>query len=110
MELSALSRRALEVRESYAAFEERAYGRAWSLPDLTLGLVGDVGDLVKLVQAHEGVRLVDDARAGLEHDLADVLWSLLVIADRCDVDLGGAFLRTMDELERALARRDGASE
>ena len=96
--------RALEVRERYAAFEERTYGRQWSLQDLTLGLVGDVGDLVKLVQAHEGVRAVENARPALEHELADVLWSLLVIAKRCDVDLEKAFARTMDELDAALGR------
>ena len=49
--------------------------------ELTLGLVGDVGDLVKLVQAHEGVRAIENARPALEHELADVLWSLLVIAN-----------------------------
>ena len=107
MELSALSRRALAVRESYAAFEERTYGRPWSLSDLTLGLVGDVGDLVKLVQAREGVRRLDHAHSALEHELADVLWSLLVLADKCDVDLEAAFLRTMEELERSLAAGDG---
>jgi len=78
--------RALEVREQYAAFEERTYGRQWSLQDLALGLVGHVGDLVKLVQAHKGVRAVRNARPALEHELADVLWSLLVIAKRRDVD------------------------
>ena len=91
-----MTERALEVRERYAAFEERTYGRQWSLQDLTLGLVGDVGDLVKLVQAHEGVRAVENARPALVHELADVLWSLLVIAKRCDVDLEAAFARTMD--------------
>ena len=58
-----MTRRALDVRERYRAFEERTYGRPWGLQDLTLGLVGDVGDLVKLVQAHEGIRLVEDSRA-----------------------------------------------
>ena len=112
--------RALEVREQYAAFEERTYGRQWSLQDLALGLVGDVGDLVKLVQAHEGVRAVRNARPALEHELADVLWSLLVIAKRRDVDssrrspgrwtsstpLSGA--RATRFLNRARARHGGA--
>ena len=96
--------RALEVRERIAAFEERTYGRQWSLQDLTLGLVGDVGDLVKLVQAHDGARAVENARPALEHELADVLWSLLVIAKRCDVDLETAFARTLDGLDAALGR------
>jgi hypothetical protein len=32
-----MAQRALEARERSAAFEERTYGRQWSLPDLTLG-------------------------------------------------------------------------
>ncbi len=62
-----------------------------------------MGDLAKLIQAHEGVRQIDGARAALEHELADVLWSVIVIANRCNVDLGAAFASMMDELERALA-------
>ena len=63
---------------------------------------------MKLVQAHEGVRAVENARPALEHELADVLWSLLVIARRCDVDLEAAFARTMDELDAALGRSGDA--
>lgn len=104
MELSTLTERALAVRARYEAFERETYGRPWSLEDLMLGLVGDVGDLAKLIQAHQGVRRMDDARQALEHELADVLWSLIVIARECDVDLEAAFGRTMDELEASLAR------
>jgi hypothetical protein len=31
-----------------------------------------------------------------------VLWSVIVIADRCVIDLEAAFLRTMDELGERL--------
>ncbi len=55
MDFSALTARALAVREGYEECERRTYGQPWSLGELTLGLVGDVGDLVKLVQAREGV-------------------------------------------------------
>ena len=94
--------RAREIRRLYEAVERDAYGRPWSLEELTLGLVGDVGDLAKLVQAHEGVRKVDDVQVRLEHELADVLWSIIAIAEQCDVDLEGAFVATMDQLAREL--------
>jgi NTP pyrophosphatase (non-canonical NTP hydrolase) len=38
----------------------------------------------------------------LEHELADVLWSVIVLANRCGVDLEQAFLRTMSEIESSL--------
>jgi NTP pyrophosphatase (non-canonical NTP hydrolase) len=104
VEFSGLTERALAVRQGYEEYERRTYGRPWSLEELTLGLVGDVGDLAKLVQAREGVRAVDDAEARLEHELADVLWSVMVIAARCGVDLEAAFVGTVDELTDWLAR------
>ena len=104
MEHQAMRARALAVGERFQAYERAVYGRPWSLSDLTLGLVGDVGDLAKLVQAREGVRAMDDLAPKLAHELADVLWSVIVIAERCGVDLEAAFLSTMEDLERQLAQ------
>lgn len=59
-----------------------------------LGLVGDLGDLAKLIQAHDGKRDVEDLERALCHEMGDCLWALIVIADRLDVNLGHA-LRTM---------------
>ena len=56
------------------------------------------------MQAREGVRTIEDAEARLEHELADVLWSVIVIAARCDEDLEAAFVRTTDEVTEWLAR------
>jgi NTP pyrophosphatase (non-canonical NTP hydrolase) len=103
MELQEATRRALEIRRGFERYEERTYGRRWTLEDLTLGFVGDVGDLAKLVQAKQGVRAVPDGPTRLEHELADCLWSLLVIAHECGVDIESAFSTTMAELERMLA-------
>jgi NTP pyrophosphatase (non-canonical NTP hydrolase) len=94
--------RALTVRRRYAEVERSTYGREWSGEDLALGLVGDVGDLVKLVQAKEGARAIDDVDERLAHELADCLWSVLVLADRYGVDLERAFLETMSQLEAQL--------
>jgi NTP pyrophosphatase (non-canonical NTP hydrolase) len=99
-----MQERALAVRRRYAEVERRTYGREWSGEELALGLVGDVGDLVKLVQAKEGVRRIDgDVDALLAHELADCLWSVVVLADRYGVGLERAFIATMDELEERLA-------
>ncbi len=103
MEFRELEQRALEIRGQYALLERRRYGRAWTREEIALGSVGDVGDLMKLALAREGVRAIPDAAEKLAHELADCLWSLLVLADAYEVDLQRAFLRTMDELEAYLA-------
>ena len=68
-----------------------------------MGFVGDVGDLMKLVMAQSGVRKIPDVESQLAHELADCLWSLLVLSQMCGTDLEHAFLQTMDDLEQYLA-------
>lgn len=101
-EFAELVARAREVRSKYAAMETARYGREWSREELMLGFLGDVGDLAKLVQGKEGVRPRDDLDEAFAHELADCLWSVLVLADAYGVDLEGAFSRTMDQLDRQL--------
>lgn len=102
---SSMSERAARVRALYAQAETQRYGRAWSREEVALGFVGDVGDLMKLVQAAEGVRAIPDAQGKLAHELADCLWSVMTLARMYDVDLEAAFERTMDELEAGLGAR-----
>jgi len=101
-----LLQRAIEIRRQYAKLEQMRYGRSWTSEEVALGFVGDVGDLVKLVMAESGVRDIPDARQKLEHELADCLWSVLVLADAYGVDLERAFMQTMDELERHIAKAE----
>lgn len=100
-----MAERAWRVRELYAELEARRHGRAWSREEVALGFVGDVGDLMKLVQAMEGVRAIPDAPGELAHELADCLWSVMTLARLYDVDLEAAFGATMDELERGIEAR-----
>jgi NTP pyrophosphatase (non-canonical NTP hydrolase) len=107
VEFGELINRAMEIRSQYAALEQATYGRAWTREEVALGFVGDVGDLLKLVMAHSGVRGIPDAGPKLAHELADCLWSILVLSRLYDIDLEAAFHQTMDQLEEhiALAKR-----
>lgn len=100
MDFQELSQRALTVRELYRVFEQKCYGTSWSNEELALGFVGDVGDLVKLVMASNGRRNIPDAKRKLAHELADCLWSVIILAEAHGVNLEEAFLQTMGELER----------
>ena len=103
MEFRDLVQRAVDVRQQYAELEERKYGRAWTREEVIQGFVGDVGDLVKLAMAHSGIRNIPDAKQKLAHELADCLWSVLVLSEMYGVDIEHAFLQTMDELEQHIA-------
>jgi NTP pyrophosphatase (non-canonical NTP hydrolase) len=94
----------MQIRQQYAEWETARYGRAWTDEEIALGFVGDVGDLAKLVLARQGVRAIPDIDAKLAHELADCLWSVIVLSEHFGIDLEAAFLKTMDELESHLKK------
>lgn len=98
MQFSELEASALRLNDLYEQLETRKYGRVWTTEELALGFVGDVGDLAKLVQADAGVRDIDDHRAKLGHELSDCLWSIIVLAHKCGIDLEAEFSRNTREL------------
>ncbi len=102
--LQTLTRRAHEIRTLYARLETARAGTPWTRAELAQGFAGDVGDLMKLVMAKEGRRASRhaDLDAALAHELADCLWSVLVLADAYGIDLEKSFLHTMRELEARL--------
>jgi hypothetical protein len=105
VELAAITRRALDVAERFESHERRA---APAAVDARGAHAGPRRRRRRSRQAHpgtEGVRTVEDAPAALEHELADVLWSVIVIADRCGIDLEAAFVGTMDELGERLGSK-----
>jgi len=99
MKFSDLQESALQLNDLYEQLEIKRWGRIWTTEELALGFVGDVGDLAKLIQAHAGIRNIDDCTAKLGHELSDCLWSIIVLANKCGIDLEAEFSRNT----RALA-------
>lgn len=104
MDIQSLTNRALEIREQYAGLEINKIGRTWTGAELAQGFAGDVGELMKIVMAKEGLRSYDDVDSALEHELADCLWSILVIAHHYGVDIEKSFTNTMIHLEQRIQR------
>ncbi|QCO68442.1 nucleotide pyrophosphohydrolase [Luteimonas yindakuii] len=98
MRFSDLETQALQLNDLYEQLEIRKYGRVWTTAELALGFVGDVGDLAKLIQADAGVRDIEGHRAKLGHELSDCLWSIIVLAKKCGVDLEAEFSKNISEL------------
>ena len=109
MDLADLQSRAKAVADRYDRHHHAAGREPWGGAEFALGFVGDIGDLAKLVLAVEGRRDIADARDRLGHELADCLWSVLVLADRYDVDLVTEFHRMTGGVERHLDERDGSA-
>ncbi|NLA68284.1 MAG: nucleotide pyrophosphohydrolase [Gammaproteobacteria bacterium] len=98
MNFSDLEQAALQLNDLYEQLEVKRYGRVWSTEELALGFVRDVGDLAKLIQANAGVRTINDHRTKLGHELSDCLWSIMVLANKCGVDLEAELVRNTREI------------
>ena len=110
MSLATLAARARRVRQLYAALETKRGGRPWTRAELAQGFVGDVGDLMKLLMAKDGVRPAAQLESRLRHEFGDCLWCLFVLADAYGVDLEDAFHHTMDYLEAQLKTRTATAK
>jgi NTP pyrophosphatase (non-canonical NTP hydrolase) len=110
MKLSDLEKSALQLNELYEQLEIKMYGRAWTTEELALGFVGDVGDLAKLIQANAGIRHIDDCKAKLGHELSDCLWSIIVLANKCGIDLEAEFVKNTRELAEYVSAELGLEQ
>jgi NTP pyrophosphatase (non-canonical NTP hydrolase) len=100
MNFDDLQQRALEIREKYDRLNQAKRGVVWNEQQLMAGFVGDVGDLSKIIMAKHGLRKMADVDAKLAHELSDCLWSVLVLANKYDIQLADEFMKTMAELEK----------
>lgn len=110
MNIDEAMERARSLRRKYEVLETRRYGRPWTIEEIALGFVGDVGDLAKLIQASAGVREFAGAEGALAHELADCLWSILILADKLDVDIEQAFRSTIEDLTRSIDAELGGGD
>lgn len=104
MEFKTLVKKALTVGRKYDELNTNR-GVYWDAQNLMSGFVGDVGDLSKLIMAKYNLREIDDVDKKLAHELADCLWSIIMIANKLDIDLEAEFENTMNELEARLGNK-----
>lgn len=96
-----ISKLALGTRNKYVKLEKKRYGRSWTKEEIAQGLVSDVGDLMKEIMKQADIREGKN-RENLIHELCDCLWSILVLADKYEVDLEKEFPRSMIKLTKKI--------
>ena len=100
MEFKEIIKRAREIQTSYKSFNQGNGHKNWGAAEYAQGLMGDLGDLVKLIMAKNNLRNGEDIDKKLAHELSDCLWSIIVTSLEVGIDLEKEFLSTMDELEK----------
>lgn len=108
MDVTELTKRAMEIRARFAEFEQAKFRREWTKEEVMQGFVVDVGDLMKLVMAKSGIREVEDLDRKLAHELSDCLWCVLVLSKLYGLDIEREFMKTMDELDGWIAAKKQA--
>jgi NTP pyrophosphatase (non-canonical NTP hydrolase) len=106
MDFQDLIAHAKNIKESYAVLNRQENARIWTANEYAQGLIGDIGDLNKLLMAKHGYRFADiDVDRKIEQELADCIWSLIMLADELEIDLEGVFRRRLDQLQDKIGER-----
>lgn len=87
MDFLTFKQKALEIQSSYNKLNKSKGEKKWQTSEYLAGLVGDVGDLSKLIMSKNGYRDFPDLDNNLKHELVDILWALFVIASELGIDI-----------------------
>ncbi|OGZ46560.1 MAG: hypothetical protein A3J54_02610 [Candidatus Ryanbacteria bacterium RIFCSPHIGHO2_02_FULL_45_13b] len=74
MEFKEIIKRAREIQTVYRSFNKKSGHKNWGASEYAQGLVGDVGDLMKLIMAKNNLRNGTDIDKKLAHELSGQSW------------------------------------
>ena len=104
MDINELTKKVLHVKSLYENFENKKSYKNWTAEESYAGLVSDVGDLGRLVLAEEGFREMNDLNKKLKHELAEILYNTLLLANHYNIDLEQSFTDEINRLEKDLSK------
>lgn len=99
MEIKELSKLAKEIKFAYNELKEKKRENAWHAREYAEGLVGDASDLLKLILKHQKYP-EKNGHNKIKHELADCLYSIIIIAQELNIDLEKEFLINIDYLKQ----------
>jgi NTP pyrophosphatase (non-canonical NTP hydrolase) len=92
------------IRAAVAFRDQRDWAQFHSPKELAISLAVESAELIQLMQWFKGEeleRVIHEKHAHLKDELADVLFSVLLLGNELKVDLGQAFL---EKLEKTAAK------
>lgn len=102
MDFKELIKKAGEIKEAYDKLDRIKGKEVWMASHYAQGLVGDVGDLLKLVMAKNNYSNFKDVDKRIRHELADCLWSIFMLSVELNVDLEKEFIINIEYLKQKL--------
>jgi NTP pyrophosphatase (non-canonical NTP hydrolase) len=99
MELAELQKLGDIIDQAYIkSGKERGYGERTPLV-YTGFLMTDIGELVEQIMAKEKYRDGEDIDKKIEHELADCLWAILMLAKHLNVDMEKAYTQMIKDVQ-----------
>ncbi len=102
MQLQELIKKANQLKDKYNSVHKENGEPQWGVTEYTQRFVGDVGKLMKLIMAKQDFYNYENLDDKIKHELADCLYSIMVIASELNIDLEKSFMETMDELKNKM--------
>ena len=102
MEFKDIIKKAEEIQDAYNKLNAEKNQTKWGASEYVQGLVGDVGDLTKLVMAKNNLRSGENVDEKLKHEISDCLWAIIIISKELHIDLEKEFITTMDSLKQRI--------
>jgi NTP pyrophosphatase (non-canonical NTP hydrolase) len=96
----------LEIKNIYNEINQKDGHFEWKVSDYAMGMVGDTGDLCKLIMAKSNLRRTQSKNVDqdIEHEIVDILWSLIVIANELNIDLEKSSLDQLTKLRAGVEK------
>lgn len=102
MEFKDLSKKVKKVKEAYEELSRKKKKKVWGATEYAQGLAGDTGDLIKLLVLSDTNAKDKKLHNKICHELADCLWSVIVLAQELNVDIEKELLINMEYLKQKL--------
>lgn len=96
----------IEIKNIYNQINQKDGHSEWKVSDYAMGMIGDAGDLSKLIMAKNNLRRTQSKNIAndIEHELVDLLWSLIVIADELEIDLEKVSTKQLNKLKESVEK------
>ncbi len=106
MDILDYSERVKKIKLAYNVLNRSEGYKSWGVTEYLQVFQGDVGDLAKLILASRGFAFSQkDVEVKIARELADCLWSVLVLADELDVNIQQEFNKMLLRLEDKIQDR-----
>ena len=94
--------KAKEVQKLYRELNKKRNEKKWTVSEYAQGLVGDVGNLTRLVMAKNNFRTIQNINEELKHELVDCLWALIIISEELHIDLEKEYFEKMKKFKKII--------